>query len=188
MDDGQELDVTETEGGAGSAEAMIAEQAMDQLRDEQNLPLAIIAGGVGSIVGAAIWGGIAVTTGYYVGYIAILVGFIVGIAVKTAGKGLDPQFGVVGAVWALVGVGIGNVISIAGFVSAEEGVPFIDVLIQLGIDFELLQSVMTETFEAKDALFYGLAVYCGYRYSFRKITNTDLGLPEPIEDVSSEDD
>ena len=54
------------------------------------------------MLAAAIWAGIAVMTGMMIGWIAIGVGFLVGLGVRLAGEGTTPIFGVVAAVLAAV--------------------------------------------------------------------------------------
>ena len=56
--------------------------------------------------------------------------------------------------------------------SQEYGVPIADVL--SGLDLESAIELMSATFQVMDLLFYGLAVYFGYRYAFRQLTADDF--------------
>ena len=103
---------------------------------------------------------------------AIGVGFLVAYAVRLAGKGIDQIFGVVGAILALVGCLVGNLLAVSDLIAKTEGIPFLDVLAQM--DFSLVVEIMVATFEPMDILFYGIAVYFGYRYAFRPVTAEDL--------------
>jgi hypothetical protein len=49
---------------------------------------------------------------------------------------------------------------------------YMDILTQL--NFGIMSEMLSATFEPMDLLFYGLAVYFGYKYAFRQITEQDL--------------
>lgn len=149
-----------------------AERALDVFRQEQNLVVGSMAGLVAAVAGAAVWAGVTVATEYQIGWMAVGLGFLVGIAMRTMGKGIDQIFGVVGAAMALVGCVLGNVFTIAWYISAQTGSSFVSVLTQL--DMELMIDLITETFQVMDVLFYGLAVYFGYKYAFRQLTIDDF--------------
>jgi hypothetical protein len=131
---------------------------------QSNLPLAILGGCVAALIGAALWAGITVTTGYQIGFMAIGVGFLVGYAVRLTGKGTTPVFGAVGALLSLAGCVVGNVLAIAGFIASDAGEPFFSVLSQ--IEMAMVPSMLTDTFSAIDLVFYAIAVYEGYKLSF----------------------
>jgi hypothetical protein len=146
--------------------------ALNRLRDNQNLPAGILAGAAAALVGAGIWAFIVVLTEYQTGLVAIGVGFLVAYAVRLAGKGIDRIFGVVGAIFALLGCLVGNLLTACYLIAKTEGIPFLDVLAQM--DFSRVVEIVVATFEPMDILFYALAVYFGYRYAFRPVTTEDL--------------
>lgn len=146
--------------------------ALDQLRVEQNLAMGIAAGAVAALAGAGIWAGVTVLTGYQIGWMAVGVGFLVGIAVRAAGKGIDKPFGVAGAVLALLGCGLGNLLAVCGLVAEQGGMGFFEVVSRL--DPGIIKDLMVETFSPMDLLFYGIAVYEGYKISFRPLTEQDI--------------
>jgi hypothetical protein len=149
-----------------------AERALEVFRQEQNLVVGSMAGLVAAVTGAAVWAGVTVVTEYQIGWLAVGVGFLVGIAMRTMGKGIDQVFGVVGAMIALFGCVLGNVLTIAWYISAQTGSSLLSVLTEL--DMELTIELITETFQVMDILFYGLALYFGYKYSFRQMTPDDF--------------
>ncbi len=151
------------------------QHALRNLSSEQNLFLGVLAGAVAALGGAALWAVVTITTGYQIGYLAVAVGFLVGFAMRQFGKGTDQVFGVVGAVLALLGCGLGNLFSACAVLSQQEGIPFFDVLSVL--DLEIISELMAATFSPVDLLFYGIAIYEGYKLSFRQLTAQDLGLP-----------
>ena len=149
-----------------------AARALEVFREEQNLVVGSMAGLTAAVTGAAVWAGVTVVTEYQIGWMAVGLGFLVGIAMRTMGKGIDQVFGVVGAAMALVGCVLGNVFTIAWYISAQTGSPILDVITQM--DIELMIDLITETFRVMDILFYGLALYFGYKYAFRQLTPDDF--------------
>jgi hypothetical protein len=152
--------------------------ALGILRDQQSLGMGVLAGGAAAVVGAGLWAVVTVLTGYQIGWMAVGVGVLVGIAMRKFGKGIDRTFGIAGAGLALLGCVLGNLLAVCGFVSAQETIPFMRVVGGLtpGVAFELLRV----TFNPIDVLFYGIAVYEGHKLSFRQVTRAELQqlLPE----------
>ncbi|MGI9592106.1 MAG: hypothetical protein ACR2P8_12110 [Myxococcota bacterium] len=143
-----------------------------RLESEQNLVAGAAAGFAASLVGAAAWAGMTVATGFQIGFMAIGIGFLVGYAVRTAGRGVTSTFGVVGATLALVGCALGNLLAVTAIVAGNDGVPFFEALGQL--DVALARELMVAFFSPMDLLFYGFAVYEGYRLSFRELGASEL--------------
>lgn len=148
------------------------QMALELLREEQNLIMAFLAGSVAAVVGAIVWAGATIATGHQIGWMAIGIGFAVGIAMRVVGKGLDQIYGVVGAVLSLVGCALGNLLSMTYFIADAQGIPYGDLLAELNLDVAI--ELMTATFEPMDVLFYAIAVYFGYRYAFRQLTEADF--------------
>ena len=146
--------------------------ALSQLRTEQNLGMGIGAGAIGAAVGAALWAFITVVTNFQIGWMAVGVGFLVGIAIRRVGKGVDNIFGIAGAVLALLGCLLGDLLAICGSIASEEKMSFFEVLSKL--DVEITWKLMVASFSPFDLLFYGIAVYEGYKLSFRQLTERDL--------------
>jgi hypothetical protein len=128
-----------------------------------NLLLGAIGGLAAAAVGAGVWAAITVATEYQIGYMAVGVGFIVGLAVRFLGRGSTLAFGVVGAALSLLGCVAGNLLSGVGFIAASQDVPFAEVLRTVGPDeaFKILKLMASPI----DLLFYGLALWCGFKYS-----------------------
>lgn len=131
---------------------------------DTNMSLALIGGVVAALIGAALWAVITVTTGYRIGFMAIGVGFLVGLTVGRLGKGTTAAYGILGAVLSLAGCVVGNVLAITGFIAQSEGLPYFTTLSQLNV--AAVPSLLTETFSPIDVLFYAIAVYEGYKLSF----------------------
>jgi hypothetical protein len=140
---------------------------IEKLKLEQNLPLGFIGGAAACIVGAILWAVITVLTNYQIGYMAVAVGLLVGYAIRYFGKGIDQIFGIFGSALSLAGCLLGNFLSIVGFAAKAEGMNYFEVLPL--IDLSLVPQIMIDSFSPMDLLFYGLAIYEGYKFSFRDI-------------------
>ncbi len=145
---------------------------LEALRSEQNLAMGVLAGFVAAIAGAAAWGMVTAYAEYQIGWMAIGIGFIVGFAVRIAGKGIDTSFGVVSAALSLFGCVLGNLWTMTYFIAVKAGVPFLKAVSQLNPDIAV--KIMVSTFNYMDLVFYGLALYFGYKYGFRQITEDEL--------------
>ncbi len=148
------------------------EALVREMRWQQNLLLGILGGVAGAAVGAGIWAIITAVTQFQIGWMAVGVGFLVGFGVRWLGKGVDPVFGVVGAVLALLGCLAGNLLSVCIMISQNQGIALTDVLSRL--DPSLAARIMSATFDVMDLLFYGIAIYEGYKFSFRQLTREEL--------------
>lgn len=155
-------------------------QFQERLRLEQNLPLALIGGFAAALIGALLWATITVITHFQIGFMAVGVGFIVGYTVRFFGKGLDTLFGVMGAFLALLGCLLGNFFSMVGFAAMEEGYGYFEIL-QL-IDYNLVPAIMMDSFSGMDLFFYGIAIYEGYRFSFRQLSEDGVMVNATTQD------
>ena len=120
-----------------------------------------------SLVGAVLWAVITVETKYQIGFMAIGVGFLVGWAVHKTGRSGAPVLGYIGAAFALFGCLLGNLLTIAGMVSADTSTPLTPVVAGLLLHPDAAASAMGETFDAMDLVFYAIAVYEGYKIGRR---------------------
>ena len=153
------------------------EQLMhEKLRLEQNLIAGLAAGLAAGIIGAVLWGVITVVTEYQIGYMAIAVGAGVGFAIRYFGKGLDPIFGICGAVIAILSCLLGNYLSLIGFFANYSNISYLEAFSML--NYDLVVEIMTEDFNPMDLLFYALAAYEGYKFSFRVVEETTVTAVE----------
>lgn len=145
---------------------------LQQARDNQNLPLGLLGGIVASALGAVIWALITVWTNYQIGWMAVGVGFLVGYAVRTMGKGIDTTFGVVGATLALLGCAAGNLLMVCILIARQENMMLLDLLSRLSLP--VVVKLMKVSFQPIDLLFYGIALYEGYYFSFMRVSEEDV--------------
>jgi len=144
--------------------------------EHDSLPMALFAGSAAALVGAVLWGVFTYVTHVKLGWIAVLIGVLVGYAVRTFGKGTGPMFQVLGAVLSLSGCVAGNLLMVCLFYSRQQDVPLPTVLSHLG---DMLD-VMVEWFRPMDLLFYAIAVYEGYKFS-----RAPLPVPPKVPGLSA---
>lgn len=126
-----------------------------------NLAIGFAAGAVAALMGAAIWAGVTCATKYQIGWMAIGVGFLVGFAVKKFGHGQTPAFGILGGALALFGCLLGNFLAGIGMFAIQENANFFQVL--SSFPPSAIPAFFQETFSPMDVLFYGIAVFQGYK-------------------------
>lgn len=145
---------------------------MQEIRDNQNLSMALVGGLAAAALGATVWAAITALTGLQIGWLAVGVGYLVGITVRKLGAGIDKTFGALGAGCALLGCLAGNLLTICVFISIAENISLTEVVSRL--DWDIATSLMIDSFDPIDALFYGIAVYYGYKNSFRQTTPEEM--------------
>ncbi len=148
------------------------EMLIRQRKDNQNLGLAALGGLIGASIGAAVWTGVTVLTHYQIGWMAVGVGFLTGLIVRKMGQGIDPLYGVIGATFSLLGCLAGNLMAICIIAAKEVGLPVMDIVSSLTPS--VIVEIFKESFSPIDLLFYGIAVYEGYRFSINRITEQEL--------------
>jgi hypothetical protein len=135
--------------------------------EEANLAAAVMGGLVAALVGAVVWAVITVTTKFQIGFMAVGVGFLVAWAVRTLGKGRTQAFGIVGAVFAFLGCVLGNLLSACGFIAADQGQSVMSVASKVLSTPSIAMNILQASFSGMDLLFYGIAVYEGYKLARR---------------------
>ncbi len=165
LDDKEGLQTTEIK-------QKLSSELVEQLRMEQRLIPGVISGLVIGILCAVLWGVITVVTGFQIGYMAIAIGAGVGLTIRKFGNGIDSIFGFWGAGISFFSVLLGNFLSIIGFIANTERLGYIETLFRF--DYSYLPTIMSETFSIIDLVFYGVAVFQGYKFSFRLITEKKI--------------
>jgi hypothetical protein len=158
-----------TNMGTSGTNAAQAEADRDQvvatLRARQNLALAVPAGIVAAIVGAGLWATFVYFTGTELGLIAIAVGALVGYAIRKTGHGVDWTFGVLGGACAAFGWALGTILADVALLAKNVDEPLRNVLTRLS-PHEIIALAM-QAADGMDLLFLAIAVWEGYRLSFR---------------------
>ena len=131
--------------------------------EPENLPLGFMAGLAAAAVGAGLWALITIFVGFQSGWMAVGVGFLVGWAVRVAGKGRHTAFGAMGALLALGGCAVGNLLAIIMIAARQYNMPPLAVLSRLTPDVVI--SLMQASFRPMHVIFYFVAILEGYRFS-----------------------
>lgn len=139
-----------------------AQPAIEQLEDQPSLFMGLVGGVIATLAGAIVWGAVTYFTEYQIGWMAIGVGFLVGIAIRFFGRGKTLVFGISGAVLALIGCLLGNLMFYAGVIAREESASFLEVFFFFLFSPAAVVEVFTIAFDFMDILFYGLAIYAGF--------------------------
>jgi len=136
--------------------------SIEQLDTESNLIMGLIGGALAVLVSAVIWGAVTYFTEYQIGWMAIGVGYLVGIAVKFFGKGKTMIFGISSAGLALLGCALGNLLFYSGVIAREESAAFLEVFFFFLFSPAAAVELFTLAFDFMDILFYALAAYVGF--------------------------
>jgi len=147
-------------------------ELFEKLKMEQKLIPGIVSGLVVGLLGAILWAITTVWTGYQFSIIAILIGAGVGFTIRKVGNGIENIFGFWGAAISLFSVLFGNFLSIIGFIANVQNLGYFETLMRF--NYSYVPELMAETFSFTDLIFYGIALFEGYRFSFRYITEKRL--------------
>jgi len=158
------------------------EKIIALLRARQSLAGGIAGGAAAALAGAVVWATVTAVTNFQIGWMAVGVGFLVGFAVLKLGKGVDSGFRVAGAGLALAGCVLGNAFAVCFLVAAKNDVSLWQVLGSPALVWRL----MTITFNPMDLLFYGIAVYEGWRFSAKTYDDGELlALAKAADDFAA---
>ncbi len=143
--------------------AFAPEEPTPEVTDQpaQSIVALILAGALGSAVAAGLWAAITVISGIQIGWMAVGVGFLVGMAVRLFSAGSHPMAGYVAAFFSFLSCLLGNLLAVCGIVAQEQGVAWTEVLGTL--DLQSANILMVLSFSPIDLLFYGLALYFGFK-------------------------
>lgn len=138
---------------------------MDGVKPGSSFVLAVLSGGVAAVVGSLLWMGVAVATDMNIGYVALGVGAVVGTTVRLAGRGRSFIFGVVGAVWTLVGCVGGEILATIQLATNAQA-SFMEVLMH----YDCVSLAMHFITEASPLMYviYAVGIFEGYKLSIRK--------------------
>ncbi|MEJ2595129.1 MAG: hypothetical protein P8100_08405 [bacterium] len=169
----KEIPLNDEEGiPTAEVKQKLSPEIFEKLKMEQHLLAGMLAGLIVGLIGAILWGMITVATNFQIGYMALAIGAGVGFAIRKFGNGVEAIFGFWGAGISLFSVLLGNFLSIIGWVANTEDLGYLETLILF--DYSYLPEVMSDTFSFMDLIFYGIAIYEGYWFSFRKITAKNM--------------
>jgi hypothetical protein len=146
----------------------------EELRARQNIHRGIAGGFVSALLGAGAWAVITVTTGFQHEVMSIGIGLLVGLGVRKYGRGISPPFGVAGALLALFGSLLGNLLSYGAMAAMAAGRPIVLFELQLLTNPLAMANTLAASFSPFDLGFYLVAIIMGYNISFREVAESDL--------------
>jgi hypothetical protein len=175
MKDENFINDTEDEDLEESNEVDEIDPRLLELLSEQNFDAGLLVGITAALIGAIIWTIGAAITEHQLGWMAMGVGLLVGLSIRFFGKGIERIFGILGAILSFLGSLLGNFLVIVILVSYSEDVFILDLLTSSG--FSSLFSIMFNTLEWFDFLFYGIAILAGYFLAIKR-TRDEAGVTE----------
>jgi phosphate/sulfate permease len=128
VDDQTALDSSEIE-------AKLPAEILNQLRQQQDLTKAVVAGVLAALLCSILWATFTVYMTIQFRGMALLLGAGVGFAMRRIGKGIDSIFGVAGAIISLVGCVLGNFLSVIGFLAHENDLGYFDTLVRFDYSY-----------------------------------------------------
>ena len=163
------LDLPCSTGGVTAPGQTNAGPSISDLPAKQSFPLALVGGLAAAAVGAMAWALIAMAVSHQIGWMAMAVGLLVGGTVRMLGRGVGKSFGCLGVVLTVLGCLLGNLLSVCALVAGQQGLSTPAVLAYVCRNPVLIPTAMIATFRSTDLPFYGIALYEGYRLSFRRV-------------------
>lgn len=160
---------------AGTAKPMDEEdrlRVLEHLRASQRLLPGIIAGAIAGVICAAVWATIAIFVERESAWIALGVGFLVGLAVRLAGRGFEVRYAAIGGFLALAAIVLGKVLTFCGLIAKEFDISFWEAL--ANFPWEKLPLFLQKNFSAIDILFYALAVWMGWKGARRELDESEI--------------
>ncbi|MBY8881799.1 hypothetical protein [Actinacidiphila acidipaludis] len=136
---------------------------MAPMAQRDNAGLGILAGLGAVVVSALLYGLLIKGTKHEIGWAALAVGALVGLALGKVG-GRNPVLPFVGIPLALLGVYLGQLFGLALIAASANDVGVVDVFTQ---HFSFLQHAWKESLGAKDFLFFGIAGLEGFVFTKR---------------------
>ena len=131
-----------------------------------SIGLAVLTAAIACIVCAALWALFTVLTGYQYGIIAIVLGAIIGFAVRFFAKGTAEIFGIIAAIFTIIACLLGDFLGNLGFLAKEEGITIFQALAAL--DWSYFFKIMFLGFDFMSIVFYLIAVVEAYKFAIVK--------------------
>ena len=148
------------------AETFSKDVTVDGVRGHgENFFLAVVAGVFAAIIGALLWMAVEVFLHIQIGFVALGIGALVGLAIRFAGNGRGALFGVLGAVLTFAGCLGGEILSnLYEASSAQESM----LDLAKSVDYVQMATVIFSKMDIVGYIIYGIGVYEGYKLSIRK--------------------
>jgi hypothetical protein len=125
----------------------------------RHLPTAALFGTVAAVLCALVWTAVVALASLELGFLAILVGFAVGHAVRLGARnGRSPVLQGLAVALSVFGLVLAKLFIVAWLLHSEAGLPLFSTTA-----FEVFPEAMSELLTPHDALWLGLAVFAAWR-------------------------
>lgn len=145
---------------------------LDSINNDSNLVLGIVYGLLLGIVGAVIWAIVVKFTGYNMGIVAILVGWLVSEGFVLAGRSTSNLIGLIAGGIALQSIFLGEALSMIVIVAEYWNVPILEAVQNMYLT--KLPQLIIESSNIYNLIFYFIAVRYAYRRSFINEANLNV--------------
>lgn len=152
----------------------------------QSVRNAVMASLITIVVCSTIWAMLSTLIGSIYPWMTMIMGILIGLAVRRAGLGLDWRFPVIAAVFAVIGSLVGNVVVAAAFTAPELGTTTLTVLRSLtAMTWPVFFDEVMTPADLVFALFSaGLAAF----YANRRLTRTEYLALRTLEEIQGVND
>ncbi len=142
---------------------------IDLLRSRQRVPMALLAGFGGAVLGAAAWLGLSSLFGVQVGWMAIVVGVLVGVMMRFFGHGIDLPIAIAAVLMVALGIVAGDLAS--GCAAAARASKDLGFLAQVArLTPEKVLAIMKGSFDVIDVVFDVTGLVAGFMLSRRRVS------------------
>ncbi len=153
------------------AAAHAAEVDVEQLVREQSLRDAIIGGVIAVILFSMLWAMLSTLLDRIFPWMTVVLGAVVGLVVRRAGRGLDWRFSALAATIALVGALAGNIVVAAAFTADELGASTFEVL--RAVTAMTWPVFFSEVISAADIVYAAMGAGAAAFYANRRLTRNE---------------
>jgi phosphate/sulfate permease len=137
----------------------------------ESLPKGILGGVIAALLAAILWGIITGITKWQIGWMAVGVGALVGFGVRRFGRGTSSKFGFVGATLSLSGCLVGKLLAYCIIDASKMDISLAQTALYIVNEPGAILEILYASFGPMDFLFYTIALYQGYRFSFSNVAN-----------------
>lgn len=143
----------------------------EKLLSEQNFMAALVAGAIATLLAAAAFGIVASTWAYSYGFAAAGVGMITGATIGFLGRGVESKFGVLAAVYTLLGCLLGNLFRVIMEMAQATAAWPVEVLRDKSLPALVAHSLAL--FSPVDLVYLLIAVFAAVFFAKRPLSRSD---------------